>query len=182
MKWSAAFWMPDPSAPSSGPSSTPSRSEVARSEANARPEPPLPVLQFERQGRSPTLGIALALWSAALILGGLILQITAWILMLLALPLLPGLWDLWRNPKSGLTVSGGDIHWYSSTQTATLPLTDIALLRLDRRWDFSFRATLILHTGAKIRLPQSVLPPVTLLEEHLNSAGIASQRHHFTIL
>ena len=160
----------------------PDQPENAPTQAGESRPSSLPPFHFEQQGRSRALAVALALWVCALLCGGVFLQITAWLLIVLALPLLPGLWELWRNPSSGLTLSDSQMSWFTGARTTELALSEIARLRLDRRWDFSFRATLILHTGAKIRLPQSVLPPVTLLEEHLNSAGIASQRHHFTIL
>ncbi len=128
------------------------------------------------------LVVAVSLWSAALMLGGALLQITPGILILLALPLLPGLWELWRNPSSGITLTEDQIFWFTGARSTGLPLPEIALLRLDRRWDFSFRATLILRNGATIRLPQPALPPVHLLEDQLNARDIPSERHHFTVI
>ncbi len=145
-------------------------------------EASLPPFQFKRQGRSLKLLTALGLWAVALILCSHVLQVTTWIVLILALPLLPGLWDLWRNPLSGLTIGTDQISWFTGARVTTLPLADIALLRLGRRWDFSFRATLILHDGAKLRLPQSALPPAQTFEMALNARGIASERHHFTVV
>ena len=144
------------------------------------PGGPLTPYHFQRQGRSKGLALALALWLAALGLGWIILQLSPLVTALLALPTLPGFWELWRNPASGLSVSKDQISWFSGHRRASVPLSEIAMLRLDRRWDFCFRATLILHSGAKIRLPQPALPPVQLLEDALNDRGILSQRHHFT--
>ena len=169
MKWSAVSWMPE--APVT---QTPVTCEVT----GALP----PLLQFERQGRSAQLIVAIALWSAALLLGAFLLQITSGILFVLALPLLPGLWELWRNPVSGLTLTENQISWFCGARNTGVALPEIASLRLDRRWDFSFRATLILRNGAKIRLPQPALPPVQLLEDQLNAKGIPSERHHFTVI
>lgn len=125
---------------------------------------------------------ALALWGAMLLLGALWLEVAGWILSVFALPLLPGLWDLWRNPRAGLTLNKSHITWFSGSHSSTLPLSEIALLRLDRRWDSSFRATLILQNGRKFRLPQSTLPSVEILETEMKSRGIPSERHHFTVL
>ncbi|WP_162930157.1 hypothetical protein [Pseudophaeobacter sp. EL27] len=125
---------------------------------------------------------ALALWGAALVFGATVLQVTTWVLILFALPLLPGLWDLWRNPSSGLSLTKDQISWFSGPQVTTLPLSEIALLRLDRRWDFSFRATLILNNGSRWRLPQPTLPPVQMLENNLSAKDIPSERHHFTVI
>jgi hypothetical protein len=142
---------------------------------------PPPDFHFEREGRSGTLLFVLALWGAALLLGASLLQVAGWILLLLALPLLPGLWELWHNPRTSLTLHGARIDWFNGNRTTSLPLSKIAHLRLDRRWDLSFRATLILHNGQKLRLPQSVLPPVQDLEAALTARGITSERHHFTV-
>jgi len=126
--------------------------------------------------------IAFALWGSALVFGATVLQVTTWALILFALPLLPGLWDLWHNPSSGLTLTEDQISWFSGPRVTTLPLSEIALLRLDRRWDFSFRATLILHSGSKIHLPQPTLPPVQMFADNLSAKVIPSERHHFTVI
>ncbi len=160
----------------------PDQPKLPKAATSPVPAPPPPVFHFERQGRSGKLIIALALWGAALIFGAAVLQVTTWVLILFALPLLPGLWDLWRNPSSGLTLTKEQISWFSGPQVTTLPLSEIALLRLDRRWDFSFRATLILHSGSKFRLPQPTLPPVQTLTDNLSAKGIPSERHHFTVI
>ncbi len=169
MKWSAASWMPDQ------PENAPALA------GRSRPSSLLP-FHFEQQGRSRALAVALALWVCALLCGGVFLQITGWLLIVLALPLLPGLWELWHNPSSGLTLSDSQTSWFTGARTTELALSEIARLRLDRRWDFSFRATLILQTGAKIRLPQPALPPAQVLEDAMTARGIPSERHHFTIL
>lgn len=147
---------------------------------NTAPCSPLTPYHFQRQGRSVGLALALGLWLAGLGLAWVFLQISPWVTVVLALPTLPGFWELWRNPASGLTVSQDQISWFNGDRSASLPLAEIALLRLDRRWDFSFRATLMLHSGAKTRLPQPALPPVQPLEDALKARGILSQRHHFT--
>jgi hypothetical protein len=163
--------MPDPCAPVLGPPQ----------QAKNLPLPP-PALHFRRQGRSFGLALALAGWLALLGIGGVAAQVSPWILSGLALPCLPGLWDLWRNPSSGLTVGAGKIRWHVAQKAAGVALSEVALLRLDRRWDLSYRATLVLHSGAKLRLPQPALPPVQALKTSLAAHGIACQRHLFSSL
>jgi len=163
--------MPDHSAPVPG----------LPQQAKASPLPP-PAFHFRRQGRSFGLALALAGWLAFLGIGGVAAQVSPWILGGLALPCLPGLWDLWRNPSSGLTVGAGKIRWHVAQQSADVALSEVALLRLDRRWDLSYRATLVLHSGARLRLPQPALPPVQALETSLAAHGMACQRHPFSIL
>ncbi|WP_417712763.1 hypothetical protein [Pseudophaeobacter arcticus] len=169
MKWSAEFWMPDQIPPD----------QAGRDHPTAAPPTPL---HFQRRGRSWALASAIFLWLAALIFGGIALEISAWLLAVLALPTLPGLWELWRNPMSRLALTADQICWFTATGNTAVPLAKVSLLRLDRRWDLSFRATLILEDGQKLRMPQHVLPPVEQLEEALSARGIPSQRHHFTVL
>lgn len=141
---------------------------------------PLPGYHFQQQGRSLPLLLALLFWGLALGYLSLTLEASRWIVLLFALPTLPAIWDLWRNPTSGLAIDADQIAWFTATARDRLALSDLALLRLDRRWDFSFRATLITTRGGKIRLPQSCLPPVDRFELELQVRGITSQRHHFT--
>ncbi|CUH86414.1 hypothetical protein PH5382_00323 [Phaeobacter sp. CECT 5382] len=142
---------------------------------------PHPDYHFQRQGRSLSLVLALLCWILALAALGLVLEAAGWIILIFALPALPATWDLWRNPSSGLVLEGDQITWFTGTARNSLALQDIQLLRLDRRWDFSFRATLILRSGGKIRLPQSALPPVDPFEQKMQDRGVTSERHHFTV-
>lgn len=141
-----------------------------------------PPFRFEQRGRSKRLGLAIFCWLGMLAVFGLLLQAALWIVMLLALPLLPAVWDLWRNPKSGLSTGDTTFRWFTAGRHDEIELQDIARLRLDRRLDLSFRATLITRSGTKIRLPQAALPSVDLLEQTFQQRGIPSERHHFTVL
>jgi hypothetical protein len=144
------------------------------------PQKPLTPFEFRRQGRSAGLALALGLWLLGLGFGWVVLHVSPFVAGVLALPALPGFWELWRNPGSGLTLSQDQVSWFHAGRSDSLALNEIAMLRLDRRWDFSFRATFILHSGAKIRLPPPAVPPVQILEDALNARGVPSQRHHFT--
>ncbi|MGR3624163.1 hypothetical protein [Pseudophaeobacter sp.] len=135
---------------------------------------------FQRRARSLALCLALCGWLIALGLMWGLLGVMPWILLLFALPTGPAFWDIWRNPASGINLDTEKIQWFTGKHHAAVRFDEIAQLRLDRRWDFSFRVTLVLQNGSKIRLPQAALPPVQNLEEALNQRGIASQRHHFT--
>lgn len=143
--------------------------------------PSAPPFRFQRQGRSLALMLLLAAWILGLILMWLVLGVLPWILILLALPIFPALWDLWRNPMSGLTLDQQTMCWFVGPRKVELPLQDLAQLRLDRRWDFSFRATLILQDGRNIRLPQSAMPPADDLEHALTARAVPCQRHHFSV-
>lgn len=137
--------------------------------------------RFQRQGRSRgTLAIVLLIW-AALVAAWVWLD-AAWpILAALALFTLPALWDVIKNPAAGLTLARTTLDWYSGRHTAQIALAEVATVRLDTRLDFSVRATVILRSGRKIRLPFEATPPHAAFEAALTHHGIRTERHHFSL-
>lgn len=144
---------------------------------------PLPAkdYHFRRQGRSIGLVLALAAWLMLLAVLALFVQASPWLIALLALPTLPGLYELARNPESGLDLTKNELRWFSGSLHGAVPLERIARLRLDTRLDLSVRATLILTTGEKLRLPQPAMPPVDALMQACDDHDIAHERHHFSL-
>lgn len=137
--------------------------------------------RFVRQGRGRRTALALALaW--ALILGAWVwLQASLWILGPLALATLPALWDLWRNPQSGLVLDDAALTWQAAGRSATLPLHEIDHVEFNTRLDFSIRVRAIPHKGRPRRLPDAALPPAAALEAALRARGVATRRHHFRL-
>ena len=64
---------------------------------------------------------------------------------------------------------------------AEVPLSEIDHIRLDTRWDFSVRATVLLTNGKRLRLPYEALPPHRSFEAALQARGIRVERHHFNV-
>lgn len=143
-------------------------------------QPPAEDYSFSRRGRSPATMLAAGGWLAGLLVLWLGLGTMLWIVILLALPVLPALFDLIRNPLSGLKISGGRIEWFSGGLAASAELSEIERVRFDTRWDFSVRATLILHSGKRIRLPQEATPPYAEADAAFQARAIRTERHHFT--
>lgn len=139
------------------------------------------VLRFTRQGRSGRHLLAVAIWTALLAGLAFFLHAAAWLIIVLALPLLPALWELWKNPQANLTLDDTQISWSIGAHNAATPLTDITKARLDTRWDLSVRVTLILQDGKKLRLPPQVTPPHRQLEAELQLRGVRTERHHFSV-
>ena len=137
---------------------------------------------FSRRGRTPRLlGILICIYAA--LLAAIILFDAAWWLMaLFALPTLPALHDLYADPESGLRLDDRTLSWCSGRRHAELALDEIDHMRLDTRWDFSVRATAVLTSGKKIRLPYESLPPHRVLETELQARGVRVERHHFSLL
>ncbi len=138
--------------------------------------------RFSRRGRSPRLvGILICIY-AALLAAILLIDAAWWLMALLALPTLPALYDLYANPEAGLTLDDTALRWRSGGRRGELALDEIDHMRLDTRWDFSVRATAVLKSGRKIRLPDESLPPHRELEQAIEARRMRVERHHFTIL
>ncbi|MDG1171038.1 MAG: hypothetical protein P8N14_17745 [Sulfitobacter sp.] len=137
---------------------------------------------YRAQGRSLRGGLVVGgIWLA---LAGLWLGLQAnpWIMGFVALFTLPACWDLIRNPACGLTLNADQISWFSGRHHGQVALAQIDQVRLDTRLDMSVRTTLVLHSGAKIRLPFEATPPHRQFEDALNAKGLKTRRTHFQLM
>lgn len=137
--------------------------------------------EFHRQGRSRRAVLALAISYGLILVALLVFDAAWWLMALLGLCTLPALWDVWRNPAAGLSLSSDALTWHSGRRRAEVPLSEIDHMRLDTRWDFSVRATAVLSNGKRLRLPYESLPPHRSLEAALQARGIRVERHHFNV-
>ena len=135
---------------------------------------------FLRKGRSRRLVPLLILVYATL--AGLIILVDAawWVIGLLAIPTLPALWDLWRNPSAGVRLGETRLAWHSGRRSGTLDLTEIDRMRFDTRWDFSVRVSAVLKGGKRVPLPFESTPPHRDFEAALQDRGIQVKRTHFS--
>ncbi|MGD9293992.1 MAG: hypothetical protein PVI41_03835 [Roseobacter sp.] len=137
---------------------------------------------YRRNGRNRgTLLAVVSVW-LALIAASALVQASLWIVAVLGAFTLPALWDLYKNPASGLTFTPDAMTWFTGQRTGTIAWRDIDRVRLDTRLDFSVRATAVLQSGRKIRLPYESTPPNQLFEAALNARGIRTERHHFSLI
>ncbi|APG46386.1 hypothetical protein [Phaeobacter porticola] len=139
------------------------------------------VYQHHQSARSPRLAVALALWAAGLVALLVLLSPAIWIILLFGLPLLPGLWELWRNPTALLELDAQRLSWRNATSAADIPLEQISHIRLDKRWDFSHRTTVHTRLGKRLCIPPDCQPPHRPFEQALAQAGLRVERHHFRI-
>ncbi|WP_170769236.1 hypothetical protein [Ruegeria lacuscaerulensis] len=136
---------------------------------------------FTRQNRTPRV-LAILLCVYGVLIALVILFDAAWWLMaLLALTTLPALWDFARGTSAGLTLGPDRISWFTGARQAEVNLADIDHVRMDTRWDFSVRVSLVLRSEKKIRLPDESTPPHREFERLLQQAGLRVKRHHFTV-
>ncbi|MBA97677.1 MAG: hypothetical protein V7763_11620 [Sulfitobacter sp.] len=137
--------------------------------------------RYSRQGRNPgTMIVVAAIW-AVLIAAYFWLDAAPLLLGVLALFTVPALWDQIKAPTAGLTLTPTTLGWHSGIRTARVAVTEISRVRLDTRLDFSVRATVVLRSGRKLRIPYEATPPHQALEAQLNANDIKTERHHFSL-
>ena len=145
------------------------------------PEAP-PLYAYRRPARRLLTGVVVTLVLGLLLAAWIWFEAATWLMIVLALFTLPAFFDLVANPAAGLELSGQTLRWFSGRRTAEVPLPAIVHVRLDTRLDFSVRASVVLQTGRKIRLPFEATPPHREFEAALEGAGIKVMRHHFQLL
>lgn len=137
---------------------------------------------FQTTGRNRATLITVLLVWAALALAVLWLEAAPWLMAVFALATLPALIDLITGRVSGLRLDADGLHWFSGRRTGEVAWPRLSHIRLDTRLDFSIRASAVLTTGRKVRLPLEATPPSDQFEEVLTSRGIKVERHHFSLL
>lgn len=137
---------------------------------------------YHRQGRNQRTALTLALIWLALVAAWVFLDAAPWIVGFLALFTVPAVWDYIADPPSGMTLTDDTLHWHTGKQEAIVALDEIDLVRLDTRLDFSVRITLVLKSGAKVRLPFESSPPDQPMEEALIARDIPTRRTHFQLM
>ncbi len=137
---------------------------------------------YRRTGRNrATLLAVTGVWFV-LVAAILLVDAAPWLMAILGAFTLPAVWDLYRNPESGLDFTPETLTWFTGSRDASVNWQEIEKIRLDTRLDFSVRASAVLHSGRKIRLPYECTPPHEMLEAALNARGIRTERHHFSLI
>lgn len=138
--------------------------------------------RYETTGRNRRTLVALVVvW--ALILGAIaFLEASPVLMALIALCTAPALYDLISARKSGLEVTAAGLSWFAGRRTGDIAWAKIDHIRLDTRLDFSVRASAVLTSGRKVRVPLEATPQADLLEKELAARGIRVKRHHFSLV
>jgi hypothetical protein len=138
-------------------------------------------LSFTYTARSPAaLVTVIAIW-AALFAAWIWLDAAPWVLAIFGAFTLPAVFDLAANPSAGAELTDDTLSWHAGRATAEVALDRIQMVRLDTRLDFSVRATLVLTSGHKIKMPFQSTPPHVAFEQALIAAGLKVERHHFSL-
>ena len=137
---------------------------------------------FETNGRNrKTLFALIAVW-ALILLAIAFLDAALWLMALIAFCTAPALYDLLAGRRAGVGLSDAGLSWFAGRRTGDITWDRISHMRLDTRLDFSVRASAVLTSGRKIRLPLESTPPSEAFEQALSARGIKVERHHFTLL
>ena len=137
---------------------------------------------YQTTGRNrATLVTVLVVW-ALLISAVVLLDAALWLMAVFALATVPALVDLMTARTSGVRIDETGMHWFSGRRTGDIAWPRIAHIRLDTRLDFSIRASAVLTSGRKVRLPIEATPPSEEFEAALTRRGIKVERHHFSLL
>lgn len=137
---------------------------------------------FRRQGRNRAALLTVAGIWAMLVVLTIAVEAAPWLMIGVALFTLPAVWELYKNPASGLDFMPDRLTWFTGRREAAIDWSEVDRFRLDTRLDFSVRATAVLKTGRKVRLPYECTPHHQLLEAALNARGIRTERHHFSLI
>lgn len=139
-------------------------------------------LFFENRGRCPaTVFVVLLSW-ATLLAAYILIDAALLVLMLLWLFTLPAVYDLITNPVASFHLDDKTLVWRAGRQRAQIAVSEIDHLRLDTRLDMSVRLTAVRPSGRKIRVPYPATPSAAAIEKAADRAGIAFQRHHFSLM
>ena len=134
------------------------------------------------QGRNTRTMITVGVIWLGLIFLWLRLEAHWVIVAFLGLFTLPACWDMITDPPSGLTLSDETLAWHSGKRHAEVALSEIDHVAMNTRLDFSVKVTLVLQTGAKVRLPFEATPPDQAFEDALTAHGIKTRRTHFQLM
>ncbi|UOA27690.1 hypothetical protein [Pseudosulfitobacter sp. DSM 107133] len=137
---------------------------------------------YQRSGRRPVTLITLVTIWILLAVAMVRFDASVWVVWIGALATLPALYDLVTARVSLLRLTDAVLNWQSGKRNGSVTLQDIKTVRLDTRLDLSIKATLVLHTGSRLRLPLDVVPPAQAFEDALRARGVAVERHHFRLV
>ena len=138
--------------------------------------------EFRRSARTRTTALVVAGIWVGILLAIAFLDASFVLMTILALFTAPSLYDLMANRQSGLRIDEDGLHWFTGRRTGEIGWSKIDHVRLDTRLDFSVRASAVLTSGRKIRLPMESVPKSEILEDALSIRGILVKRHHFSLL
>ena len=136
--------------------------------------------RFVHHGRSRTALVAVGATWALCALVAVVFDAAIWIVGAVLICTIPALRDYWLGISAGVELSSDRLVWFSGRRSAEVALREIDHVRLVTRFDLSVRATVVLTSGRKLRMPVEATPPHREFEDALTARGVRTERHHFT--
>lgn len=138
--------------------------------------------RYQTTGRNRRTLVALILVWALILAAIAVLDASVILMAMIALCTAPALYDLVSGRSAGLALTAEGLSWFAGRRTGEIAWTKIDHIRLDTRLDFSVRASAVLTSGRKVRVPLEATPPPDTFETALTDRGITVKRHHFSLL
>lgn len=137
---------------------------------------------YETTGRNRSTLITLVVVWVAILLAIVVFDAALWLMAVLMIFTGPALYDLVSGRRSGIRIDRDRLSWFSGRRTGEIARDRIDHIRLDTRLDLSVRASAVLTSGRKVRMPLEATPPPDQFETALQERGIDVKRHHFSLL
>ena len=137
---------------------------------------------YETSGRNRKTLVALVIVWVLIVMAVVTIDASLWLAGLIGLCTLPAIYDLIAGRRSGVSLSTEGLRWFAGKRTGDITWDKISHMRLDTRLDFSVRASAVLVSGRKVRLPLEATPKADTFEEELKARDIKVERHHFSLL
>ena len=138
--------------------------------------------RYGRPARTRRAAVILAATWLAVVAAWIAFEMAPWIVAALLTFTLPAAWDFANGRVAWLTLDDTHLRWKSGRHEGEVALARIAHIRLETRLDLSHRARIVLEGGRRLTIPQDSTPPLAELQPALDAAGVAHQRHHFSLM
>jgi hypothetical protein len=110
------------------------------------------VYVYSLSGRRPGTILASGLFAAMLAIG-LVVKAPWFYFLPLALGGLISMWAIWRNPKSGSTLTASALTFFNRSDNKTIFLADIASMKVQNWTDGPDTVVLNLRSGMTVHIP-----------------------------
>ncbi|WP_224823343.1 hypothetical protein [Cognatishimia sp. MH4019] len=108
-------------------------------------------------GRDPFF-IIMTLIGVAMVAGAVMMDAPWWILAIWGLSAILLVWRTYTNPKSGLTLDAGGLHYYGDGIAGSIELADIARVEIIYETDGPDLVLVHLTDGERVSLPRESYP------------------------
>lgn len=128
--------------------------------------------RFERRRPRSTLWASLGA-AVVFLIGGAAIGSVSLVIAAAVLPLPFLIWSMLLDPRSGVELAAGRLHWWRQGETGEVALSQVVRAQPERGEDSRPRMLLDLRDGRTIRLPPESVPSSRTLLNALALRGVA---------